>query len=91
MLQKIVALYLKGAIVPEQLVVESLQMIDPRNPTLVLSELPKEILERMLRFTNDYQPNGMVTNYGPLPTEVQVRAAKKWIKSHLRQEKSPLN
>ncbi len=79
MITSLVAMYQKGAITSDHLVVECLHMIDPANPAPVLMALPEEILSRMLEFTRLYRPDGMITNYGILPAADQVEAAKRWI------------
>ena len=79
MMANLVALYEKGAITADHLVAECLHLIDPANPVLVLSALPREILIRMLKYANEYQPGRMRTNYGLPPAVEQVSAAKRWI------------
>jgi|GEM_PF-4607778 len=75
----LVAMYQKGAITADHLVVECLHMLDPENPVPVLDALPDEILNRMLDYTRRYRPDRTVTNYGVLPTPDQVDAARRWI------------
>ena len=82
MTASLLEMYTRGAITADHLVVESLHLLDPRNPGLVLSPLPSSILERMLKYVRDYQPGKMPTNYGVQPTVDQVEAAKDWIESH---------
>jgi hypothetical protein len=79
MMASLLAMYRKGAITADHLVVECLRMIDPKEPALVLQDLPDEILARMIEFARQYRPDGMVTNYGSLPAADQVEAAKRWI------------
>jgi hypothetical protein len=81
MMDKLVAMYENGAITAEHMVLESLHMVDPQNPTLVLGALPPEILERMLRYAREFQPGAMLTNYGLSPALDQVQAAKNWIET----------
>ena len=76
--------YQMGMITDDHLVVESLHMIDPDNPGLVLGALPDDILPRVLRFVRDYLDGRMVTNFGVLPAQDQVLAARTWIESALR-------
>ena len=83
MIAELVGMYTKGAITADHLVVECVHMIDPDAPELVLGDLPEDILRRMLQFARDYRPRGMATNYGILPAEDQVVAARKWIEHHL--------
>jgi hypothetical protein len=80
MIKKLLAMYQKGAITADHLVVECLHGIDPRHPE-ILALLPSAVLERMLKYVRDYRPGGMRTNYGLEPTEDQVAAAKTWIES----------
>ena len=83
MIGRLVGMYKDGAITAEHLVAECVHMIDPHAPELVLSALPDEILRRMLQFARVYRPDGMATNYGILPAEDQVVAARKWIERRL--------
>ena len=84
MTRSLVEKYQMGMISDDHLVVESLHLIDPDNPGLVLSTLPDKILPRVLRFVNEYLHGRMVTNYGVLPAQDQVLAARTWgwFKSH---------
>jgi hypothetical protein len=79
MVDSLVAMYEKGAITADHLIVQCLSMIDPADPALVLNVLPEKILSRMLEFVGKYQPDRMVSSYGPLPVVDQVEAAKSWI------------
>ena len=79
MMRSLVEKYQQGMITDDHLVVESLHIVDPENPGLVLGSLPDNILHRVLRFANDYANGHMVTNYGVLPTQDQVLAARHWI------------
>jgi hypothetical protein len=79
----LVNMYQKGVITADHLVVQSLHLIDPANPAVVLSSLPHDILVRALEFAREYRPNAMVTNYGTIPDPDQVEAAKKWIETAL--------
>jgi hypothetical protein len=83
MMDELVRMYEKGAITVDHLVVESLHKIDPAEPGLVLSILPREVLERMLAYSEQYRPGAMRTNYGLQPASDQVAAAKRWIESSL--------
>jgi len=85
MMRSLVEKYRAGMITEDHLVVESLHLIDPENPGLVLSGLPESILLRMLRFANEYLHGHMVTNYGVLPAQDQVLAARHWIAKLLPQ------
>ena len=85
MMQKLVAMYDKGEITADHLVVESLHRIDPDNPGLVLEALSNDILQRVLKYACAYRPGKMRTNYGLQPTLDQVTAAKQWIEAKVRQ------
>jgi hypothetical protein len=75
-------------ITDEHLVMESLCVIDPDEPGLVLSSLPDEILGRIRQCANEYLRARMVTNYGVLPTPDQIRSAGHWIEKLLQQKAS---
>jgi hypothetical protein len=81
MIENLVAMYEKGAITADHLVVECLHMVDPGHPEIVLGVLPSAVLERMLKYVREYRPGNMRTNYGPQPAPDQVAAAKSWIES----------
>ena len=49
MIKKLIEMYESGSITGYQVMMDCLQMLDPENPGLVLSELPEEILDEMLR------------------------------------------
>jgi hypothetical protein len=82
MTASLVAAYRKGAITADHLVVQCLQMVDPKAPGLVLDPLPRELLVRALEFTRLYRSGRMVTNYGVLPAADQVEAAGRWIEEN---------
>jgi hypothetical protein len=73
--------YLKGAFTGHDLMVESLCDIDPAAPEVVLKELPEEILKSIPPFAEHYRRATAWSNYGILPADEQVAAAKKWIES----------
>jgi hypothetical protein len=77
--------YRAGMITDDHLVVESLISLDPENPGLVLSPLPDKILNRALRFADEYLQGRMVTNYGDLPARGHVLAARDWLANFLHQ------
>jgi hypothetical protein len=81
MMAKLVAMYQKGALTADHLVVESLHLLDPQCPEMVLGALPPELLERMLKYINEYRPRRMRSNYGLQPAVGQVEAAKHWIEA----------
>jgi hypothetical protein len=86
MMDTLVSMYEKGAITAAHLVVQSLHMIDPQDPGPVLSHLPPEVLMKMLRYAQEYQPGRMQTNYGRPPAIDQVEAAKGWIEANACQQ-----
>jgi hypothetical protein len=81
MIEQLVEMYQKGAITADHLVVECLHRLDPQHPELVLSALPSAVLERMLKYAREYQPQRMRANYGLLPAGDQIEAARCWIES----------
>lgn len=81
MMEKLVARYETGAITADHLVVESLLLLDPANPGLVLEALPNDVQRRVLKYAREYRPGKMRTNYGPLPGAEQVMAARMWLES----------
>jgi hypothetical protein len=86
MMRSLVEKYRMGIITDDHLVVESLNMVDPENPGIILSILPDNILERMLQFVKEYGHNRMLTNYGALPTGDQVLAARHWIEKSFQEK-----
>jgi hypothetical protein len=86
MMRSLVEKYRLGMITDDHLVVESLHMVDPENPGLVLSCLPDNILQRTLQFAKEYLSGRMVTNYGVLPAHDQVLAAIRWIEMSVQQK-----
>jgi hypothetical protein len=85
MTRSLVEKYRLGMITEGHLVVESLHRVDPEDPGLVLSSLPDNILLQVLRFANEYQDGRMITNYGIMPAQDQVLAAREWIEKLLQQ------
>jgi hypothetical protein len=85
MIEELVETYKKGAITADHLVVESLHLLDPQHPELILGALPSVILERMLKYVREYRPGSMRANYGLQPALDQVEAAKTWIESKAEQ------
>jgi hypothetical protein len=79
MITSFVSMYEKGAITADHLAAQCIQMIDPEDPGLVLSDLPNPILDGMLAYAERYQPGRMVSTYGILPAADQVEAARSWI------------
>jgi hypothetical protein len=86
MMHTLVEKYRMGMITDDHLVVESLNMVDPESPALVLANLPENILRRMVRFADEYLKGQMLTNYGVLPAKDQVMASRLWIEKSLQQK-----
>jgi hypothetical protein len=84
MMRSLVEKYQTGMITDDQLVVESLNVIDPNDPGSVLNGLPENIIHRILGFANDYVHGRMVTNFGLLREADQVFAARQWIEKSLK-------
>ena len=84
-MRSLVEKYRLGMITDDHLVVESLNMVDPQNPGLALASLPEDILQRVLQFANQNLQGKLVSNYGTLPSEDQVLAAKNWVEQLLQQ------
>jgi hypothetical protein len=78
MMESLVAIYEKGAITPDHMVVQCLHMINPAAPELVLGLLPMDLFDRVLDFTKKYRPS-MISSHGILPTIDQVEAARRWL------------
>lgn len=79
MIPELVKTYETGAITAHHLAVQCLHMVDPKEPELVLAQLPDDILTAIERFADEYNPRGMNTNFGVIPAQDQVSAAVKWI------------
>lgn len=82
MIPELLRMYETGAITAHHLAVQCLHMVDPAQPELVLDELPDEILTAIGEFADGYDPRGMKTNFGVIPAQDQVNAAKKWIRKN---------
>jgi TPP-dependent trihydroxycyclohexane-1,2-dione (THcHDO) dehydratase len=87
---ELIEMYDDGAITGYQVVMDSLQLLDPEQPDLVLSLLPAEVLGEMWDYAKRYDSSSMRSIAGPPPTEDQVRAAQRWIEEH-RQKGSVAN
>src|SRR5829696_8243342 len=84
MTANLVTLYEKGAITADHLAVETLAILDPANPSVMLQGLSGDVLQRMLKYAEEYRPGKMQTNYGHSPTAEQVQAARQWIEANIR-------
>ena len=83
MIARLFEKYRSGKLTAGHAAVQLVQMIDPSHPERVLQGLPTDILVRIQGFTKDYRAGEMVTNYGAVPAEEQVIAAKSWIDANL--------
>jgi len=81
-IDKLVEAYEHGQITAEHLVVQCLHMLDPEHPDLILKDLPRPILDRVVQYACTYQPGKMRSNFGLQPAVDQVEAAKRWIESN---------
>ena len=79
MITSLVRMYEKRTITAEHLVAQCIQMIDPDDPGLRISDRPNSILDRMLAYSRRYQPDRMNSTYGNPPATDQVEAARNWI------------
>lgn len=86
MVNELLEMYWDGAITGYQVMIDCLHMLDPDNPDLVLSHLPEEILEEMLKYAQRYDPSTMRSMAGLPPAADQVNAAQKWIEEHKREK-----
>ena len=86
MIPRLIAMYEDGAITAHHLVMEVLQRLDTANPSVVLEPLPRDVLDRMLNYANDFRPGKMQSNYALQPTFEQVEAAKQWIEQRRERE-----
>jgi hypothetical protein len=91
MIKKLIEMYESGAITGYQAMMDCLQMLDPDNPDLVLSELPEEILDEMLEYARRYDPHRPRSASLPSPAEDQVRTAERWIWAHRTRSSKPIN
>jgi hypothetical protein len=91
MIRRLIEMYGNGAITGYQVMMDCLQMLDPANPDLVLSELPEEILDEMLGYARRYDPRRPRSATFIPPAEDQVRAAERWICAHRAMSSKPVN
>ncbi len=90
MIRKLVEMYESGSITGYQLMIDCLQMLDPSNPDLVLSELPGEVLDEMLAYAKRYDPRRARSADLIMPAEDQVRTAERWICEHNAMSPKPV-
>jgi hypothetical protein len=79
MINRLIEMYESGSITGYQVMMDCLQMLDPDNPDLVLSDLPEEILDEILSYARRYDPRRAHSASLRPPAEDQVRAAERWI------------
>jgi hypothetical protein len=91
MIRRLIEMYESGSITGYQVMMDCLQMLDPGNPDLVLSELPEEILDEMLAYARRYDPRRPHSTTFIPPTEDQVRTAERWICAHNVRISKPVN
>jgi hypothetical protein len=76
------ARYESGAIAGHELAVETLNLLDPRDPSAVLLGFPPEIVPRLRDFLDEYRPGQMLSSQGgSIPSPDQVEAARAWLAS----------
>ena len=77
---QLLARYEAGAIAGHEFVAESLNLLDPHNPSEVLQGLPAEIVPRLREFIDEYRPGQMLSSQGgAIPNPDQVDAARGWL------------
>jgi hypothetical protein len=91
MIDKLIEMYDSGSITGYQVMIDCLQMLDPDNPDLVLSELPEEILDEMLEYARRYDPRRPSSASFIPPAEDQVRTAERWISARHARNSKPVN
>ena len=79
---ELIEMYDDGAITGYQVMIDSLHLLDHKQPDIVLSRLPEEVLEEMREYVLRYDPSSMRSIAGAPPTVDQVRAARRWIEEH---------
>jgi hypothetical protein len=79
MIRKLVETYESGSITGCRLMIDCLQIFDPRNRDSVLSELPGEVLDEMLAHARRYDPRRARSADLNIPAEDQVRMAERRI------------
>ncbi len=79
MIDQLIEMYDKGSITGYQVMMDCLRKLDPGNPSIVLSGLPREILDEILEYARRYDPCPPHSKTLIPPAEGQVRAAERWI------------
>jgi hypothetical protein len=91
MIGRLIEMYQSGSITGYQLMIDCLQMLDPDNPDLVLSDLPEEILDEILKYARRYDPRRPRSASLIPPAEDQVRTAERWICARRTRSSKPVN
>ncbi len=91
MIRRLIEMYESGSITGYQVMMDCLQMLDPDDPDLVLSELPEVLLNEMLNYARRYDPRRPCSESLMPPAEDQVRAAESWICTHRARSSKPVN
>ncbi|HZW31785.1 MAG TPA: hypothetical protein VFF52_13815 [Isosphaeraceae bacterium] len=82
-----VAQYERGAVSSHEMMVDSLNLVDPGEPQAVLDLLPPHLLPRLREFVETYRPGVMLSSHsGAIPTLAQVEAAKRSLDTIEREE-----
>jgi hypothetical protein len=74
MIKRLIEMYENGSITGYQVMMDCLQMLDPKNPGLVLFDLPEEILDEMLKYAARYDPNR--PHSASLPPPLKTRSGQ---------------
>jgi hypothetical protein len=80
-IKRLVEMYERGSVTGYQVMIDCLHMLDPKDPDLVLSGLPDEVLDEMLAYARRYDPRRPHSPTLIPPAEDQVRAAECWIRA----------
>jgi hypothetical protein len=91
MIRRLIEMYESGSITGYQVMMDCLQMLDPANPGLVLSDLREEILDEMLKYAGRYDPRRPRSVSLIPPAEDQVRTAERWICARRTRSSKPIN
>lgn len=91
MSKRLIEMYESGSLTGYQVMMDCLQMLDPDNPEPVLSDLPEEILDEMLKYALRYDPRRPHSASLIPPAEDQVRAAERWICALRTRSSKPVN
>jgi hypothetical protein len=71
MIDRLIEMYVNGAMTGYQVMMDCLQMLDPADPDLVLYELPAEILDEMLAYARRYDPRRPRSETSPSPLKTR--------------------